>query len=61
MSVAWDWVFQGVSEAGCKQELGYALRCSNDNRRTEANSLAPIETCLLQVRVGRGKRLAGWL
>ncbi|CAN0372964.1 unnamed protein product, partial [Laminaria digitata] len=50
VSVAWDWVFKGVTNDGCKEELGYALRCSDDNRRTSAGSLAPVETCLLQVR-----------
>lgn len=53
VSVAWDWVFQGVSEAGHREELGYALSCAKANRVAEAGSLAPVETCVLQVRGGR--------
>lgn len=49
VSVAWDWVFKGVTEEGCREEMGCALRCANDNRRAETVSLAPVETCLLQV------------
>eukprot|EP00903_Cladosiphon_okamuranus_P010291 g9742.t1 len=49
VSVAWDWVFNGVTEEGCKEEMGCALRCANDNRRAGVNSLAPVETCLLQM------------
>lgn len=49
VSVAWDWVFKGASEAGCRQEMEYALSCSDANRQAEAGSLAPVETCLIQV------------
>ncbi|CAN0440891.1 unnamed protein product [Ascophyllum nodosum] len=30
------------------EELSYALRCADDNRRAQASSLAPVETCLVQ-------------
>lgn len=50
MSVAWDWVFTGVTQAGWSEEIGYALKCANDNRLAGADSLAPMETCLLQVK-----------
>ena len=36
--------------AGRKEELSYALRCAGDNRRAQASSLAPVETCLVQVQ-----------
>lgn len=58
VSVAWDWVFKGVTADGCKEEMGCALRCANDNRRANAGSLAPVESCLLQVGpAGGGERV----
>ena len=36
--------------AGRKEELTYALRCADDNCRAQASSLAPVETCLVQVQ-----------
>lgn len=51
VSVAWDWVYKGVSQEGCWGEMACALRCANDNRRFGVVSLAPVETCLLQVCV----------
>ncbi|CAN0456286.1 unnamed protein product, partial [Ectocarpus sp. 12 AP-2014] len=49
VSVAWDWVYKGVSQEGCRGEMACALRCASDNRRFGVVSLAPVETCLLQV------------
>lgn len=50
VSVAWDWVYKGVSQEGCRGEMACALRCASDNRRFGVVSLAPVETCLVQVR-----------
>lgn len=49
VSLTWNWVFPGVTEAGCKEELGYALQCGEYNRRAKSRSIAPLETCLVQV------------
>ncbi|CAM9442957.1 unnamed protein product, partial [Choristocarpus tenellus] len=49
VSVAWDWVFMGVTEKGCRDELGSALECAEINRREGVESLAPVESCLIQV------------
>lgn len=49
VSVAWDWIFMGVTEAGCRREMAYALECTKDNHAMGAMGLAPTKTCLIQV------------
>lgn len=47
MSIAWDWMFKGVTSEGINREVSSILECSRLNRQHELQSLAIPETALL--------------
>jgi hypothetical protein len=47
MSIAWDWMFKGVTSEGINREVASILECSRLNRQHELQSLAIPETALL--------------
>lgn len=47
LSVAWDWIFKGVTSEGIKNEVSSVLECSRLNRKNNLQSLAIPETSLL--------------
>lgn len=49
VSVAWDWMYRGVTPAGINREISTMLECSTLNRRNEVTSLAIPELSLLQM------------
>jgi len=49
VSVAWDWMYRGVTPAGINREISTVLEGSTLNRRNEVTSLAIPELCLLQM------------
>jgi len=49
MSIAWDWMFKGVTSSGIHQELDSVLKCAQLNRVNGRQSLAIPETSLLQM------------
>ena len=46
-SLAWDWMFKGVTSDGINREVSSILECSRLNRQHELQSLAIPETTLL--------------
>lgn len=46
-SIAWDWVFKGVTNEGINAEISSCLECSSLNRDQQVQSLASPETALL--------------
>lgn len=48
MSVAWDWLYTGVSASGISKEIASTLECARLNRINTRQSLAIPETCLIQ-------------
>ncbi len=60
MSVAWDWMFQGVTEAGIHREVSTAMECAALNRINGVQSLGIPEASLLQTaKYIRGAMVAG--
>ena len=49
ISIAWDWMYRGVTEAGIKRELSAMLRCSVLNKDRKLKSLAIPEVSLLHM------------
>jgi len=49
LSVAWDWMYQGVTAEGTNREVASMLECARLNRENLVQSLAIPETCLLQI------------
>ena len=49
VSIAWDWMFRGVSSEGIKKEVQAMLDCTELNRKHMQQSLALPELCLLQM------------
>lgn len=47
LSVAWDWMFKGVTRDGINNEVSSILECSRINQKRHLASLAVPETCLL--------------
>lgn len=46
-SIAWDWMFKGVTSEGINREISCVLECSRLNRQHDLPSLAIPETTLL--------------
>ena len=46
-SIAWDWMFKGVTSEGINREISSILECSRLNRQHNLQSLAIPETTLL--------------
>lgn len=49
VSVAWDWMFKGVTKEGINEELTSTLQCAKLNREHNLQSLAIPETSILQM------------
>jgi hypothetical protein len=49
ISVAWDWMYRGVTAAGINREIVSCLECAALNRRYGVQSLAIPELCLMQM------------
>mmetsp|Transcript_27524 Transcript_27524/g.40496 ORF Transcript_27524/g.40496 Transcript_27524/m.40496 type:complete len:1131 (-) Transcript_27524:848-4240(-) len=49
MSVAWDWMFKGVTSEGTNREVASILECARLNRKHMKQSLAIPETSLLHM------------
>ena len=49
MSVAWDWMYKGVTSQGINKEISSTLECARLNRENLKQSLAIPETCILQM------------
>jgi len=47
ISVAWDWMYQGITAEGTNREIVSILECTNLNRKHMKQSLAIPETCIL--------------
>ena len=47
ISIAWDWMFKGVTSEGINREVSSILECARLNRRHSLQSLAIPETALL--------------
>ena len=46
-SIAWDWMFKGVTSAGINREVSSIIECARLNQSEEVQSLAIPETALL--------------
>jgi len=46
-SIAWDWMYKGVTSNGINKEVSGILECARLNREHNLQSLAIPETCLL--------------
>jgi hypothetical protein len=49
VSIAWDWVFRGVSEIGVKTEVAHVLSRTRQNQQSRRRSLAQPELSLLRM------------
>jgi hypothetical protein len=49
LSIAWDWVFHGVSEIGVKTEVAHVLSRTRENQKSRRRSLAQPELSLLRM------------
>ena len=49
ISVAWDWMYRGVTEAGIRRELAATLNCAALNRNRAIKSLGIAEVALLHM------------
>jgi hypothetical protein len=49
VSVAWDWMYRGVTQAGINREVCTVLEGSTLNRQNDVTSLAIPELALLQM------------
>lgn len=49
VSIAWDWMFRGVTSDGANRELSSVLECAELNRRHRVQSLGIPETSLLRM------------
>jgi hypothetical protein len=49
VSVAWDWMYRGITRAGINREVTSMLECAELNRRHAQQSLALPELALLQM------------
>lgn len=49
MSVAWDWMYTGITSYGINREISSILECSRLNRDQLKQSLAIPETCVIQM------------
>jgi hypothetical protein len=49
LSIAWDWVFRGVSERGVKTEVAHVLSRTRQNQQSRRRSLAQPELSLLRM------------
>jgi hypothetical protein len=49
LSIAWDWVFRGVSEPGVKTEVAHVLSRTRQNQKFGRRSLAQPELSLLRM------------
>ena len=49
ISVAWDWMYRGITSEGVNREVVHTLECASLNRRKKVLSLAIPELALLQM------------
>jgi hypothetical protein len=49
ISIAWDWMYRGITESGIRREVGAAITCASLNQKNGVRSLGIPEAALLHM------------